>query len=50
MIKVGKDSRIKPLTDIDIKHMRTNFQMGLVTLTYDRETFGAYPLEYKAAA
>ena len=34
MVKVGKDSRIKPLTDIDIKIMRTNFQMGLITVTY----------------
>ena len=50
MVKVGKDSRIKPLTDIDIKIMRTNFQMGLITLTYGSETFGAYPLEYEAAA
>jgi len=50
MVKVGKDSRIKPLTDIDIKLMRTNFQMGLITLTYGSETFGAYPLEYEAAA
>lgn len=50
MVKVGKDSRIKPLTDIDIKIMRTNFQMGLITLTYGSETFGAYPLEFEAAA
>ena len=50
MVKVGKDSRIKPLTDIDIKIMRTNFQMGLITLTYGSETFGAYPLEYEVAA
>ena len=50
MVKVGKDSKIKPLTDIDIKIMRTNFQMGLITLTYGSETFGAYPLEYEAAA
>ncbi|MBO5623302.1 MAG: hypothetical protein J5959_16925, partial [Butyrivibrio sp.] len=50
MVKVGKDSRIKPLTDIDIKLMRTYFQMGLITLTYGGEKFGAYPLEYEAAA
>ena len=50
MVKVGKDSRIKPLTDIDIKLMRTYFQMGLITLTYAGEKFGAYPLEYEAAA
>lgn len=50
MVKVGKDSRIKPLTDIDIKLMWTYFQMGLITLTYGGEKFGAYPLEYEAAA
>lgn len=50
MIKVGKDSRIKPLSDLDIKLMRTYFQMGLITLTYGRDKFDAYPLEYADAA
>ena len=50
MVKVGKDSRIKSLTDIDIKLMRTYFQMGLITLTYGGEKFGAFPLEYEDAA
>ncbi|MBO6241991.1 MAG: hypothetical protein J6O61_14395 [Butyrivibrio sp.] len=50
MVKVGRDSRIKPLSDIDIRLMRTYFQMGLITLTYGREKFDAYPLEYRDAA
>ncbi|MBQ6409414.1 MAG: hypothetical protein IJJ64_15440 [Butyrivibrio sp.] len=50
MVKVGKDSRIKPLSDIDIKLMRTYFQMGLITLTYGKKKFLAYPLEYEDAA
>ena len=50
MIKVGKDSKIKPLSDMDVKLMRTYFQMGLITLTYGREKFDAYPLEYADAA
>ena len=50
MVKIGKDSRIKPLSDLDIKLMRTYFEMGLVTLTYGRDKFDAYPLEYADAA
>lgn len=50
MIKIGYDSRIVPLSDIDIKKMRTLFAMGTVTLSYGAKRFGAYLLEYENVA
>ena len=50
MIKLGYDSRILPLTDIDIKKMRTLFSMGMVTLGYGTKKFGAHLLEYEDVA
>ena len=50
VLKTGKDSRVKDLTDIDIKKIRTLFQMGLVNLTFGDEKFQAYPLEQEDKA
>ncbi len=50
VMKIGDDSRIKDLTDFDIDMMRTFFETDLVTLTYGKEKFDAYPLEYEDAA
>ncbi|MBO4457374.1 MAG: hypothetical protein J5802_06630 [Butyrivibrio sp.] len=50
VLKIGDDSRIKDLTDFDIDMMRTFFETDLVTLTYGKEKFDAYPLEYEDAA
>ena len=50
VMKIGKDSKFKDLTDFDIDMMRTFFEMNLVTLTYGREKFDAYPLEYEDVA
>ena len=50
VMKIGDDSRIKDITDFDIDMMRTFFEMNLVTLTYGKEKFDAYPLEYEDAA
>lgn len=50
VLKIGDDSRIKDLTDFDIDMMRTFFETDLVTLTYGKEKFDAYPLEYDDAA
>ena len=50
VLKIGGDSRIKDLTDFDIDMMRTFFETDLVTLTYGKEKFDAYPLEYEDAA
>ena len=47
---IGKDSKFIDLTDFDIDMMRTFFEMNLVTLTYGREKFDAYPLEYEDVA
>lgn len=50
VMKIGKDSKFIDLTDFDIDMMRTFFEMNLVTLTYGREKFDAYPLEYEDVA
>ncbi|MBE5841323.1 MAG: hypothetical protein E7304_07960 [Butyrivibrio sp.] len=50
VMKIGDDSRIKNLTDFDIDMMRTFFETDLVTLTYGKEKFDAYPLEYEDVA
>lgn len=50
VMKIGDDSRIKDITDFDIDMMRTYFETDLVTLTYGKEKFDAYPLEYEDAA
>ena len=50
VMKIGDDSRIKDITDFDIDMMRTFFETDLVTLTYGKEKFDAYPLEYEDAA
>ena len=50
VMKIGDDSRIKDLTDFDIDMMRTFYETDLVTLTYGKEKFDAYPLEYEDAA
>lgn len=50
VLKAGKDSRIKDLTDIDIKKIRTLFQMGLVNLSFGEMKFPAYSLEQEEAA
>lgn len=50
VVKVGRDSRVKPLTDFDIEMMRVFFEMGLITLTYGKDKFDAYPLEYEDVA
>lgn len=50
IMKVGKDARFKDLTDFDIDMMRTFFETDLVTLTYGKEKFDAYPLEYEDVA
>ncbi|MBR1669105.1 MAG: hypothetical protein IJ695_00215 [Butyrivibrio sp.] len=39
-IKTRKDSRIKDLTDIDIKKIRALFQMGIVNLTFGEARLG----------
>ena len=46
VLKTGKDSRINDLTDIDIKKIRTLFQMGLVNLSFGEMKFPAYPLDH----
>ena len=50
VMKIGDDSRIKDLTDFDIDMMSTFYETDLVTLTYGKEKFDAYPLEYEDAA
>lgn len=45
VLKIGNDSRIRRLTDIDIKKMRILFDVGTITLVYGKTRFGAYPLE-----
>ena len=50
VMKIGDDSRIKDITDFDIDMMRTFFETDLVTLTYGKEKFDAYPLEYEDVA
>ena len=46
VLKTGKDSRINDLTDIDIKKIRTLFQMGLINLSFGEMKFPAYPLDH----
>ena len=50
IMKIGKDSRFKDLTDFDIDMMRTFFENDLVTLIYGKAKFDAYPLEYEDVA
>ena len=50
VLKTGKNSRIKDLTDIDVKKIRTLFQKGLVNLSFGETKFQAYPLEPDQAA
>ena len=49
-LKTGKDSKIKDLTDIDIKKIRTLFKMGIVNLTFGEARFPAYTLEQEKEA
>ncbi len=50
VLKTGTDSKFKDITEFDVDMMRTFFETDLVTLTYGKEKFDAYPLEYEDAA
>lgn len=50
ILKIGRDRKIKPLTDIDIKKMRILFDIGTITLKYGKTRFGAYALDLCDAA
>ena len=50
VMKIGRDAKLKDITDFDVDMMRTFFATDLVTLTYGKEKFDAYPLEYEDAA
>lgn len=45
-MKTGRDSRIKELSDLDIKAIRTLFERSLVKLSCASVSFKAFPLEH----